>query len=590
MMKRLLSAGLLALALTATACDDPLTVSNENEPDRERVFNNPTDLQVFVSGLFAVMLQSTTGGSNDALTPQMLVMAMENTSGLANFAMGPRGQIPRNPITNQRGSQGNAGNLHDWFRGHRAARMAALGYSAVADLSLGTSAADARARLFCRFVQGIALGNLSLAYDSASILTENDNPEADAGVVVPLSHYSAVNTAALGYLDSAIALATANPGAFPLPVTANFWLNGLATTQAQFIQIARSYKARFRANVARTPAERALVDWALVIADANAGITTDFAPMMDASNGWDVSWLAQHFASAAWHQMPQFFIAMAADSTQYTSYLSTPNESRSGILIRTRDRRFPRGASRTEQQNSTNTLLNPGTGSAGQPYTNVPYFRNRPTGSDIAGEPLNVSQYDMWRTRQLQQASRVGNFPVLTAAEIRLLAAEGYFRADNFVEMINRINVSRGRLVNLVTARDTTIVGIDTTITDVVTSVAVLDTLPNTIADTLTVIPGGASCVPKVPDPAQNYQGYKCGSVWDALRYEYRMETAFIGYGNWFFPGRGWGDLPEGTAYHWPVPYNEMDTRRQPFYGFGGVGGLSGAAPGNYGLFAGGVY
>lgn len=556
MMKRFLSAGLLVLALTA--CDDPLAISNENSPDRERVFNSPTDLQVFISGLFAVMLQSTTGGSNDALQNQMAVMSMENTSGLANFAMGPRGQIPRNPITNQRGSQGNAGNLHDWFRGHRAARMAALGYSAVGNLSLGSAAADARARAFARLVQGIALGNLSLAYDSASILTEADNPEADAGVVVPLSHYSAVNTAALRYLDSAIALATANAGAFPLPVTPNFWINGLAVTQAQFIQIARSYKARFRANVARTPAERAAVDWNAVIADANAGITANFAPTMDAANGWDVSWLAQHFASSAWHQMPQFFIAMADTSAGYATYLATPNVSRSSFTIVTPDRRFPQGTNRTAQQGS-------GPPAAGQTYTLTPYFRNRPTGSDIAGEPLNVSEYDMWRTRQLQQASRVGPFAVLTAAEIRLLAAEGYIRTGNFLEAINRINVSRQ-------------------------AVGQLPAIATTITDTLTPAATGASCVPKVPDIAQGYQGHKCGNVFDALKYEYRMETAYIGYGNWFFPGRGWGDLPEGTAYHWPVPYDEMDTRRQPFYGFGGVGGPSASGPGNYGLFAGGVY
>lgn len=555
MIKRLLSAVVLVFVV---ACDNPLAVDNTNNPDRRRVFNNPSDLATFVGGLFAVMVQSTTGGSNDGLQTQMAVMSMENTSGLANFAMGPRGTIPRNPITNQPGSQGSAGDYHDWFRGHRAARQAALAYVAVGNLSLGSAATDARARAFARLVQGIALGNLSLAYDSASILTENDNPEADAAVVVPLSHYSAVNAAALGYLDSAIALATANAGAFPTPTTAFQWFQGAAVSQAQFIQLARSYKARFRAHVARTPAERAAVNWTEVIADANAGITANFEVPMNASNGWDVSWLAQHFASSAWHQMPQFFIAMADTSGAYGTYLATTNEARSSITIVTPDRRFPQGTTRGAQQTAS-----PGT--AGQVYTATPYFRNRPTGSDIAGQPLNVSQYDFWRSRQLQQASRVGNWPVLTAAEIRLLAAEGYFRTGNFLEAIRRINVSRQAVGQLVA-------------------------IDSTIADTLTAIGTGASCVPKVPDIAQNYQGSRCGNVFDALKYEYRMETAYIGYGNWFFPGRGWGDLPEGTAVQWPVPFTEMGTRQQPFYGFGGIGGVSGAGRGNYGLFGGGVY
>jgi hypothetical protein len=37
------------------------------------------------------------------------------------------------------------------------------------------------------------------------------------------------------------------------------------------------------------------------------------------------------------------------------------------------------------------------------------------------------------------------------------------------------------------------------------------------------------------------------------------------------------------------VPFQEMDARREVFYGFGG-GGPSSAGPGNYGLFPGGVY
>ena len=556
MIKRLLFAAVLVFA---AACNDPLSVDNTNSPDRDRVFTNPTDLETFVAGLFGVMLQATTGGSNDALQTQMAVMSLENTSGLANFAMGPRGTIPRNPITNQPGSQGSAGDYHDWFRNHRAARQAALAYSALNDLPLSTPAATARARLFARLVQGIALGNLSLAYDSASILTENDNPEADAAVVVALSHYSAVNAAALGYLDSAIALATANPAVFgsAWPVTTYLWFQGKAITQVEFLALARSYKARFRANVARSPAERAAVNWPLVIADANAGITANFEITMNASNGWDVSWLAQHFASAAWHQMPQFFLAMADTSNGYPTYLSRSNEVRTSFTIVTPDRRFPQGLDRTAQQAS-------GPAAAGQPYLNTPYFRNRPTGNDLTGEPLSVSEYDFWRSRQLQQASRVGAWPILTAAEIRLLAAEGYFRTGDFPNMISRINTSRQAVGQLPAI--------------------------GAITDTLTPVSVGASCVPKVPDIAQNYDAYKCGTVWDALKYEYRMETAYIGYGNWFFPGRGWGDLPEGTAVQWPVPFIEMGTRQQPYYGFGGTGGLSASGRGNYGLFAGGVY
>jgi len=284
---------------------------------------------------------------------------------------------------------------------------------------------------------------------------------------------------------------------------------------------------------------------------------------MDRLNGWDIVWYAQHFASAAWHQMSQFWLGMADTSGSYAAYLAnTTPSTRTQILIVTPDRRFPQGTTRTAQNAA------PGTGSAGQPFANTPYFRNRPTGSDIAGDPLQVSMYDFWRGRAFQQAARVGPYPIITAAEIRLLAAEGYLRipAPNFTEAINRINVSR-------------------------VAIGVLPAL-NAVTDTLAVAaPAGNSCVPKVPDAAQSYRGVRCGNVWDALKYEYRLETAYTGYGNWFFPARGWGDLPQYTATQWPVPYNEMDARGQAFYGFGGPGGVSGAGPGNYGLFSpGGVY
>jgi hypothetical protein len=563
------------LVVTLAACADPLAISNTDDPDRTRVFTNPADLQNFTAGLFGVMHQSTLGGSNDGLYTQMLVMGMENTSTLANFAMGPRGSIPRNPITNQRGSQGNAGNYHDWFRGHRAARQAALALASLNNITLGSAAADARARAFARLVQGIALGNLSLVYDSASILTENDNPEADAAVVVPLSHYQVVNTAALGYLDSAIAIANANAGAFPLPTTANLWINGQAITQAQFIQIARSYKARIRASVARTPAERAdvgaggIVDWAQVIADADAGIATNLAPNMDPTNGWDMSWVVQHFTTGAgaWHQMSQFWLGMADTSGGYAAWLAKAPLSRTPFLVVTPDRRFPGGANCVDPCSAAARTAQgaaAGTASAGQAFANTPYVRNRPPGDDVSGDPLQISMYDCWRSRQFRQANRIGPYPVMTRAEIRLLAAEGYLRLNQLPAAIARIDSSR-----------VTIGGLP--------SLAAL-------TDTVTPVPGGAvACVPKVPDAAQNYLGTRCGNLWDALKWEYRMETAYTGYGMWYFAGRGWGDLPQNTATQWPVPFNEMDARRQLFYGFGG-GGPSSAGPGNYGLFPGGLY
>ena len=44
------------------------------------------------------------------------------------------------------------------------------------------------------------------------------------------------------------------------------------------------------------------------------------------------------------------------------------------------------------------------------------------------------------------------------------------------------------------------------------------------------------------------------------------IKTIFTGYNQWYTDSRGWGDLATATRLMWPVPYQEMDARRQPSY------------------------
>jgi len=116
-----------ALLAGLAACRDPLVVENQNNADVNHALGTPTDLENFIGATYNTVHAGTLGGGNDALNPQMFTMSLENVSGLANFAMGPRGQIPRNPIDNTPNAQGDAGNLRDWTVEHRAARMATMG-------------------------------------------------------------------------------------------------------------------------------------------------------------------------------------------------------------------------------------------------------------------------------------------------------------------------------------------------------------------------------------------------------------------------------------------------------------------------------
>src|SRR5678815_1646948 len=73
--------------------------------------------------------------------------------------------------------------------------------------------------------------------------------------------------------------AAAGTGGFPLPAT---WLGGNAYSATQFARLVRSYRARFRAGVARTAAQRNAVDWQKIIEDTEGGIHVDLAQVADA--------------------------------------------------------------------------------------------------------------------------------------------------------------------------------------------------------------------------------------------------------------------------------------------------------------------
>jgi hypothetical protein len=533
----------IVLAAGITACSDPLNVVNQNVPDTERVNGRPADVEQLVSNTYSTIHQGTIGGNTDNLQVQMQVLGLENYSGLSNFNMGPRGAIPRGFIDNSRNNPGAVAQYRDWRSMSSAARTAANGvarFSGENKLTFGNAAQDQRLRTFGFFSMGVAMGNMALAYDSGTVITErtliDDIPKF-------VGHKTLMDSA-LAQLDSAIATAPSAAAAFPLPAT---WLSGNALTQADFIRLVRSYKARFRAAVARTPAERRAADWTLIVADAQNGIAADFELQLDPATSWTNAWTANHFQLGSWHMMNTLIIGMADVSGAYDTWLTQPVLSKVPFTIVTPDRRFPQGTTRAEQNTASGAQ-------ATVPPTGL-YLRNRVAGSDVFDGALGNSQYDHVRFQAFQTAGRRGRFPVMTKAEIDLLAAEGLMYKGDIAGAAALIDKTRAK--NGLPA-----------LTGAVTSL----TQP---------VPGGAQCVPRVPT---SFTGPTvCGNLFEALKWEKRMETAFTGYGMWYFDSRGWGDLPEGTVLSYPVPYQELDTRNQAIYNTGGKGSPTGAARGTYG-------
>jgi len=542
-----MSAVVLGTSVFVAGCND-LKVTNPNQPDVAKVFGTPRDVETIVSKLFQQMYNGQLGNADDIFS-QTITMSFESSSQLGNFGMGTRGSIPRSPIDNSIGNTVSAGNFRDFDFLSRNARgaanaIAALdGFAAIGN-STGSPARDARAKSFAYFTLGYALGNLAMFYDSAAILTA----AVPSSVIPALSKSSDVMDVALKSLDSAIniassAAATTGTGGFPIPVD---WLSQTtATTQANFIKLLRSYKAKFRAGQARTPAQRTAADWTSIIADATNGITADFVIQTNATTGWSGAVLSQLATSTGWSQMTPFIVGMADTSLAYDVWLQQALLSRTPFLIQTPDKRFPSGPDRATQTAVT------GVSRAGPVAGSILYFRNRPPGEDTPADPWGTSWYDNWRSWAIRATGGNAPYVLFALVENDMLAAEGYIRAGNFAAAIPLINKSRVRagLAGL--------------------------TVINALTDQ---VPGGTACVPRVPQPP-NYTTTACGNIMEAMKWEKRTETSMIGYAQWFIDSRGWGDLVQGTALEWPVPYQELFARIKPSYTTSAV-----AAKGTYGF------
>ncbi|HEU4563634.1 MAG TPA: hypothetical protein VFS05_03255, partial [Gemmatimonadaceae bacterium] len=257
MRKSVIALAGVAAALTVVGCDNPLEVKNTNNPDVERAYSTPSGVEQVIGTLYQQIF-SADQGSAASIHPQMLNMAFENYASVANNGMSLRASIPRIEIQNGRGNQTALENLRDFSRLQRAARTASNTIGALDTLiargqTIGTPQRNARARAFAFFANGVALGNVALAYDSAAIA--NSSLPFPTTEVPELSSAKTVMDAALASLDSALAIITSITPASAATLDAA-WINGNAMTADQFARFIRSYRARFRAGVARTPAER----------------------------------------------------------------------------------------------------------------------------------------------------------------------------------------------------------------------------------------------------------------------------------------------------------------------------------------------
>lgn len=539
--------GAIALAVTAGACKDALVADNLSDPDISRVFSTPAAVEQAIGSGYQACHNNVT---NSSLMPQAIVMGMESYSQLNNFNMNVRSTIPRPPILNKLGSPSVFGEFSSLSRAGRlvANALNALNVLIEADATpengvLGSPERDLRARAFAFFAIGCHQGWLAMIYDSAGRVVSGMPIDS----VPPLSDAVDVMDGAIQMLDSAVNLASTDEAEDGFP-TEGAWLGGTAFERDEFVQLVRSFRARFRAGAARTPAERDAVDWPKVIADAEAGIDEDFLVSVGGSTGWNSGFISSTIFQdgRAWGQISLMYWGMADVSGGYDAWLALDLGGRSPFLVRTPDQRWPQGATRAAQ-----------VAAAPDPTDlySLPYIDA--FAEDETAEGFGWSYYQHQRLKYIRIAGNEGDFPDMYKAEMDLLAAEGYIRNGDIAEAAQLIDITRvgngglPALSGVITAGDQP-------------------------------VPGGGDCVPRVPAPPA-FASATCGDIWEAMKYEKRIETAYSSFGRWWIDGRGWGDLITNTPTEFPVPFQEMSARQKPSYNVGG-GGISSAARGTYGF------
>lgn len=547
-------AALLAL-MALGACEKQLTVNNPNSPNTSQALASPADLENFL-GSYYRRWHTGIYGSQSNMGGMAAVMSFETYSTLSNNCIGQRVGIPRAGNDNSIGNICAPEQQRVYSYENEVQRVASsiLAQLNAPGYSLGSAAQDARGKAFAQFLRGLALGTLAETYDSTAIISDKTDPQ-DPG---ELKGYQEVADSALAALQSAIDYANASAAAsgddgFPLPAD---WIPSSTNfTAAEFIKLVHSYAARFRADVARTPAERAAVDWSKVIADAKAGITADHDNITSTTAGPLDVWRSTMDGPGNYQTQPPWIIGMGDVSGSYAAWTALPVTQRGPAFhMVTPDQRFPQGNTRAEQQADFAI-----TSCSGPATPCKRYIANRPNNADQTAQiPWGGSEYDFnrfhsWATSG-DGTSRNGKVVFFTLAELNLLEAEGHIRKGEYAEaaaLINKTRVANGGLP------------------------------PITAFDGTSPVPGDANCVPKVPTALQG--PLACGNMMEALKWEKRLETENTHWLAWYLDSRGWGDLPEGTPLYWATPFADLQVRNKPVYSVGGPNPIGGAAKGTYG-------
>jgi hypothetical protein len=297
-------------------------------------------------------------------------------------------------------------------------------------------------------------------------------------------------------------------------------------TSAQFIQMVNTLSARLLVLAARTPAERAQVDWNRVLQYTASGVTEDVVFTL-ASNRTSTylqriqSNTTGGTANGRWDYRA---IGPADQSGAYQEWIARPAAERTRFDIVTPDRRI--------------------TGAT--PTSNGSYTRYR---ADDNGFPIHRGSYFQsayqWSRQAIelglggnQVGHNAGTLRLVSVDENNLFRAEALLRTGDAQGAADLINISRTRE-------------------------HLGSSLPPVTPSGVPEV--GGVCVPRTDSGA-------CGDLLAAIRYERMIELAGMDIVRGYADSRGFGILADGSLLHWPVPGNVLELYLMDEYTHGGVG------------------
>ena len=504
-------------------------LTNPNAPDMERALSTPSDVEALISGAFYSYWRVTHRAYPDAALGSA---ADSHSSGWGSWGMQEAGAEPRRAFNNDPAWGYNEMTEAPWRNAYAALTAVRDGLRAIEE---GVTIRDGsgrdvtrRAVAFGKLVQALSLSTLAVFFDKAFVVDETTDLEK-IGLLGSQSRdsrdppgwvpYQEVWAAAEMKYDEAIA--EAQGADFTIPKA---WVGNHRDWSAQdFVGFTRAFRARFRTQIPRTPAERAGADWHAVLADLSGGLPFDFGGYYD---GVGVGWWDRkklHLAGInGFIRTDNRTLGPGDVSGAWKHWLVQPPHLKEPFEILTPDARITRPM---------------------EPTTDGTYFTYKGNSPfPVSYGIYHFSHYIDHRYNHLWEGGYVGFYPDFVEAEVDFLRAEALYRTGNVsgaMAIVNRYRAN-GQLPPF--------------------------TDPGLNPD------GPDRCVPQMPDGS-------CGDLWEALKYEKRIECFHHSFGVEFFDDRGWGDLVENTWIHLPAPGRELQILMLEIYTFGGPDDPT-AAPG----------